>query len=230
MSIAHFLIFSANKPAATGKDGEFPEQEIAGLATIPGVERIDRYEPTEFADDPYKDDRQEQVLTIQTVYRDIAALEQGLAAPAFQDLVKTVAGKATHRLSHEAMEMLFYPVADESEARELRAPVSYVVRYHYPANDVNHFIDYYVNHHPQVERGFPAIANIMCYLPIKWRDPTDLPGLGYMLGNEVVFESVEDLSNALKSPVMVDMAADFDLFPTFHGHSTHYPMRRTRIG
>ena len=77
MSIAHILIFSADTAVTTNNGGEFPEQEISALAALPGVERVDRYEPTEFADDPYDDDRQGQVLTIQTVYRDIASLEQG---------------------------------------------------------------------------------------------------------------------------------------------------------
>ena len=230
MSIAHFLIFSANSSTANDGNAQFPEQEIAALATLSGVERIDRYEPTEFADDPYKDDRQGQVLTIQTNYRDIAALEQSLASATFRDLLQAVADDPALRLSHEAMEMVCYAVADEAEPRELTAPISYVVRYHYPANDVKYFIEYYTSHHPQIETRFPHITNIMCYLPIKWQDPTDLPGLGYMLGNEVVFESVEDLSAALQSPVIDEMMADFDLFPTFHGHNTHYPMRRTRVG
>ena len=229
MSIAHFLIFSADASAANDGNTQFPEQEIAALATIPGVDRVDRYEPTEFADDPYKDDRQDQVLTIQTVYRDITSLEQGLASATFQRLTQTVAGASALRLGHEAMEMVCYAVADETEPRELTAPISYVVRYHYPANDVKHFIEYYTNHHPQIETRFPGITNIMCYLPIKWQDPTDLPCLGYMLGNEVVFESVADLGAALQSPVIDEMMADFDLFPTFNGHNTHYPMLRTRV-
>ena len=229
MSIAHFLIFITGPSAENDSHGQFPEQEISALATIPGVERIDRYEPTEFPDDPYDDDRQNQVLTIQTSYRDIASLEQGLASAAFQRLVKAVADSSTYRLSHEAMDTVFYPVADESEPRELTAPISYVVRYHYPANDVKRFIDYYTSHHPQIERRFPRITNIMCYLPIKWRDPTDLPYLGYMLGNEVVFESVEDMGYALHSPVIDEMSADFEQFPTFQGCHTHYPMRRRRV-
>ena len=227
MSIAHFLIFVTD-PSATGEtDIQFPEQEISALATIPGVERVDRYEPTLFEDDPYDDDRQDQVLTIQTSYRDIASLEQGLASAAFQRLVKAVAAGSTYRLSHDAMDTVFYPVADEGEPRELTAPISYVVRYHYPANDVKRFIDYYTSHHPQIERRFPRTTNIMCYLPIKWHDPTDLPYLGYMLGNEVVFESVEDMGYALNSPVIEEMSADFRQFPPFQGPSTHYPMHRT---
>ena len=225
MSIAHFLIFST----VDGGNAQYPEAEIAALASITGVDRVDRYDPVEFADDSFKDDRQGQVLTIQTGYRDIASLEQGLASAAFKRLVNTVAEDSVYKLSHEAMQTVFYAVADETEPREWTAPISYVVRYHYPANDVTGFIDYYTSHHPQIETRFPRIANIMCYLPIKWRDPTNLPCLGYMLGNEVVFESLDDLSAAVKAPIMEDMMADFELFPTFHGHNTHYAMRRTRV-
>ena len=228
MSIAHFLIFSADSSAANSNGTQFPEQEISALATLPGVERVDRYEPTVFKDDPYADDRQGQVLTIQTSYRDIASLEQGLASDEFQRLV-SAASESAYKLSHDAMDMLLYPVADETEPRELTAPISYVVRYHYPANDVKQFIEYYTSHHPIIEKRFPRITNIMCYLPIKWRDPTGLPFLGYMLGNEVVFESVEDMGYALNSPVIEEMSADFEQFPTFQGCHTHYPMRRRRV-
>lgn len=228
MTIAHFLIFSTDQSVANKTAGHFPEQEISALATLPGVERVDRYEPTVFPVDPYDDDRQGQVLTIQTAYRDIASLEQGLASAEFRRLVDAAAGSG-YRLTHDAMEVVFYPVADESEPREWTAPISYVVRYHYPADDVKRFIDYYTSHHPQIEKRFPRIANIMCYLPIKWQDPTDLPYLGYMLGNEVVFESVEDMGHALHSPVIDEMSADFEQFPTFQGCHTHYPMYRRRV-
>ena len=228
MSIAHFLIFGADPSAANETAAQFPESEISALATLPGVERVDRYEPTEFPGDPYGDDRQGQVLTIQTSYRDMANLEQGLASAVFQRLVNAASGSG-YKLTHDAMDMVSYSVADENEPRELTAPISYVVRYHYPADDVKGFIDYYTSHHPIIEKRFPRITNIMCYLPIKWRDPTDLPLLGYMLGNEVVFESVEDMGNALHSPVIDEMSAEFDEFPTFQGCHTHYPMYRRRV-
>lgn len=228
MTIAHFLIFGADPSAANETAGQFPEAEISVLATLPGVDRVDRYEFTEFPGDPYDDDRQGQVLTIQTSYRDMASLEQGLASAEFQRLV-TAASSSGYRLTHDAMEMVFYPAGDESEPGEWTSPISYVVRYHYPADDVREFIDYYTSHHPQIERRFPGITSIMCYLPIKWRDPTDLPLLGYMLGNEVVFESVDDLGYALHSPVIDEMSADFEEFPTFQGCHTHYPMHRTRV-
>lgn len=228
MSIAHFLIFSTDSAAANEATGHFPEQEISALASLPGVKRVDRYEPTAFPGDPYDDDRQGQVLTIQTSYRDITSLEQGLASAVFQRLVSAASGSG-YRLTHDAMDMVLYPVAEESEPRELTAPISYVVRYHYPADDVDRFIEYYTSHHPIIEKRFPRITNIMCYLPIKWRDPTDLPFLGYMLGNEVVFESVEDMGHALHSPVIDEMSADFEQFPTFQGCHTHYPMLRMRV-
>ena len=228
MSIAHFLIFSIDSPAANESGAHYPEPEISALAALPGVERVDRYEPTEFPGDPYDDDRQGQVLTIQTSYRDSASLELGLASAVFQDLVNAATASG-YRLSHDAMDVVSYSVAGESEPRELTAPISYAVRYHYPADDVKRFIDYYTSHHPIIEKRFPRIANIFCYLPIKWRDPTGLPLLGYMLGNEVVFESVEDMGHALHSPVIDEMSADFEQFPTFQGCHTHYAMRRTRV-
>ena len=132
-------------------------------------------------------------------------------------------------VSHDALEMMFFPVADEDKPGEWTAEISFVVRYHHPADNVEEFVNFYISHHPQIESRFPNIRSIMCYVPVKWDDPTSLPHENYLLGNEVVFDSVEDLGGALNSPVINDMRADFENFPPFQGGNTHYAMRRRRI-
>src|SRR5262249_39494437 len=130
---------------------------------------------------------------------------------------------------HDAMELRFYPVSGEAEPGPLTAPVSYVVRYQRPTENEGDFVAHYVAHHPQIQARFPGIRSTMCYLPIAWRDPTPITPANYLLGNEVVFDSVEALDAALNSPVRHELREDFKRFPKFQGRNTHYAMRRTRL-
>ena len=44
-----------------------------------------------------------------------------------------------------------------------------------------------------------------------------------MLGNEVVFDSVQDFNVAMQSPLRHEMRAHFHTFPKFSGAVTHFP-------
>ncbi len=136
------------------------------------------------------------------------------------------------RITHEAMSAEFFPVAGAQAAAPLRAPVSYLVHYHRPAQDEARFIAHYVNVHPPVLGRFPGIRNVICYYPLlpggQWNDPTDIPHADLMLANEVVFDSLDDLNAALASEARRELRRDYHEFPPFSGRNTHYPMSRTR--
>jgi uncharacterized protein (TIGR02118 family) len=227
MTIAHFLLIDSDAPD-TNEPGAFLQREFSALAGLSGVERLDRYEPVEF-DHPMNDDDERPLLLLQTCYRDVASLEKALASDVFQALIETVVDGAGYTLSHDALEMKSFPVADASESAEWTAPISFVVRYHHPAEDPEEFVRFYVANHPVIEKHFPDIRNIKCYVPVAWTDPTDLARQNYMLGNEVVFDSVAALGAALTSPVMKDMKEDLSNFPPSSGKRTHFAMRRQRI-
>jgi uncharacterized protein (TIGR02118 family) len=125
--------------------------------------------------------------------------------------------------------MHFYPVGGERSPAEWTAPVSYVVRYHRPAEDERAFVAFYTGSHPPLLGRLPGIRNIMCYLPIAWRDSSGLEHSDYLLGNEVVFDSTEALDAALASPVRDALREDFHRFPPFSGRNTHYAMLRRRL-
>lgn len=108
------------------------------------------------------------------------------------------------------------------------APMSFVVRYYPPVDDADAFRDFYTANHPQVLASFPGIRNVLCYLPVDWDRPDGFEATGIIIGNEVVFDTVGDLNAAMQSPVMVDLRADFEQFPSF-GHNTHQATRRSRL-
>lgn len=107
------------------------------------------------------------------------------------------------------------------------ARLSLLVHYHAPVEDAPGFARHYVAHHPPLLARLPRIRAILCHLPsggplAGWRaDPT-------VIRNEVRFDSMDELLDALHSPARLALSADAQGFPRF-GRSTHYPMERLRV-
>ena len=197
-------------------------------AALPGLVSHDFYTAVDAgAKDPLVDDGPGPLLIAMLGFADAADLERALSsasmARAFAELPT-----GTHATG-EAMECRFYPVAGEKSPAPLRAPFSYVVRYHRPAEDETAFIANYVATHPPTLARLPGIRNVMCYFPLRVPNPPGLPHADYMLGNEVVFDSVADFNRAMASPVRHELRAHYHAFPPFSGRNTHYPMQRIRL-
>jgi len=126
-------------------------------------------------------------------------------------------------------ERQFFPVAGETAPSPLLAEFSYVVRYHPPAEDAAHFIAHYLADHPRLMAKLPEIRSILCYLPVRDAARDVLPPVDYIIGNEVVFDSVDAFNAAMASPARKEMRAHFHKFPQFSGRNTHFPMLRTRL-
>lgn len=231
MKIAYFITYSG--PA---EFGESVRTWLAGAPAeafrkAPGLESLDLYVPERAAHDPYLHDGAPPLAMLQAGFRSHKELEAFLATPEFRSALVAPSPAPPDKVTavHDAMEQRFYPVAGETEPGPLTAPVSYVVRYSRPAEDEAAFVEHYVSNHPQIQARFPGIRSIMCYVPIKWHDPTPITPANYLLGNEVVFDSVDALEAALNSPVRHELREDFKTFPKFSGHNTHYAMRRQRL-
>jgi uncharacterized protein (TIGR02118 family) len=128
-----------------------------------------------------------------------------------------------------AMERRLFPVAGSASPGPSRAPFSYVVRYHHPAENVAEFVSHYLADHPPILGKLPQIRSVLCYLPLDGAALGDLPPADYMLGNEVVFDSPEAFNAAMASPVRHELRAHFHSFPKFTGKNTHYPMMRRQL-
>jgi len=228
----YFLVISGPAEAGDAFRAWFADGPSRALAALDGLRAYDLYTP-EASHDPYLDDGPGPLAMAQLYFADLGALETALASGRFPAAAARCEGAPVKGLTsiHEAMEAHFYPVGDESEASPLpRQPsCSYVVRYHRPAENEATFIAHYVKHHPPILGEFPNIRNVMCYLPVDWTDPIGVPRANYMLGNEVVFDTVDDLNAALRSDVRHKLRDDYKTFPPFTGRNTHYAMRRERI-
>ena len=200
----------------------------AAWRELPGLVSHDLYVGvSEGAKDPLVDDGPGPLLIAMLAFADADALDKAVVSAAFkQSLARLPDGV---RAAGEAMECRHYPVGDAPAPAQLRAPFSYVVRYHRPAEDEAAFVANYVATHPPTLARLPAIRNIMCYFPLERPNPPGLAKSNYMLGNEVVFEDVGAFNRAMASQVRHELRAHYRGFPPFSGANTHYPMLRSRI-
>jgi len=231
MTIAYFLVYSGAPEFGDAVRAWLKGAPAALFKAAPGLESLDLYTPERAAKDPYLHDGPGPLAMLQAAFRSRRELEALLGSPAFRAAVIAPSPAPPDKVTavHDAMEQRFYPVAGEARPGPLTAPISYVVRYQRPADNEAEFVSHYVAHHPQIQARFPGIRSIMCYVPIQWTDPTPIAPAGYLLGNEVVFDSVDALEASLNSPVRHELREDFKKFPKFTGRNTHYAMRRTRL-
>lgn len=107
------------------------------------------------------------------------------------------------------------------------APLSLVVHYYGPVDDAAGFAAHYVAHHPPILARLPGVREVLCYVPLGPALP-DWPADPTVIRNEVRFDSMDALLDALASPVLAELRADSQAFPPF-GRSTHYPMARHAV-
>jgi hypothetical protein len=216
-------------PAAAARAArDWHDDAVGEWRSFPGLLSHDLYVGvTDGAKDPLVDDGPGPLLIAMLAFVDENALGEAMASAAFAAPPARLPDGV--RAIGEPMECRHYPVAGAATPGPLRAPFSYVVRYHRPAEDEAAFLANYVATHPPTLARLPGIRNILCYFPLDRPNPAGLAKAGYMLGNEVVFDDVAAFNRAMASPVRQELRAHFRAFPPFSGANTHYPMRRTRV-
>ncbi len=228
--IAYFVTVGGRVEPASGFGSWFEAGPAGALKALPGLRALDLYLP-EASRDPYLDDGAGPLAMVQLYFDDVPGLQSALASPGFPQAALKGQGSpaADVRAVHSAMRTHFYPVAGERQPAPLTAGTSYVVRYHRPVEDEAAFNAHYVERHPPLLGEFAGIRNVICYLPVAWRDPTGLDDADIFLGNEVVFDTPAALDAALASDVRHKLREDYQTFPPFTGRNTHYAMQRTRL-
>ena len=217
----------------------FEDGVRAAYAGLPGLASFDLYTPdTGTSRDPYNNHSSGPLMLLMLDFASCEALAKAagggaIAAPLHDRALRSALGIAA---TGAAFERRFYPVGEGVTPAPLEAPFSYVVRYHRPADDVTAFIENYLATHPITQARLPAIRCIMCYLPHDEISASGLSHAGscleaadYMIGNEVVFDHIEDFNAAMASPARHELRAHYREFPRFTGANTHYPMSRSRL-
>jgi len=229
MTIAWFLMARTDAAHAAAARAWADEQLVPVLKALPALGSLDYFTP-EQATDPYLDDGPGPVFMVQADFASVDAMQTALGDGALAGLLRGKDGGAENiTFGHQALRTQAFPVAGQTVPEPRTAPVSYVVRYHRPADNEAAFVAHYVDHHPAILGEFPGIRNVFCYLPIDWVDAIGLPSEDLMLGNEVVFDSIDALNAAMASDVRHKLRDDYNTFPPFTGRNTHHAMTRQRL-
>jgi hypothetical protein len=197
-------------------------------AALPGLTAVDLYQPLRGGThDPFNNDGPGPLLMAMLQFPTREKLESGLVDPRLLQSFGNAPAGVT--ITGTRFERRFYPVTGETNPGPLRAPFSYVVRYHHPADNVEDFVSHYIADHPPILGKLPEIRSVLCYLPFDGGAVDVLPAADYMVGNEVVFDTPEAFNAAMASPVRLELRAHFKSFPKFTGKNTHYPMMRRQL-
>ena len=230
MTIAYFLTYQGPHDHADAFREWFKGKPMATLRDLPKARAIETYVPEE-SKDPYLNDGPGPVLMVQVDFDDIGDVERAISGGAFRSEIADTSKIPVPGISltHDALEMRWWAVGGDDGPHPRTAPVSYVVRYYPPAEDEQAFIDFYVSHHPQILAKLPKIRNVLCYLRLDWKDSAGIERADTMIGNEVVFDSLQDLNDSLKDDVRHELRDDYKQFPPFGGNVTHFAMTRRRV-
>lgn len=225
MSFVYEVTLHGAPAAATSAADWFARSPRDAWTKLPALVSLDTYVGSgHAAADPYNNDGHGPLMIVVAEFADRAAL-----AKAVNEIVATLGALPDGvTATGAAMERLYYPVGGGGEPAPLDAPLSYVVRYRRPADDEEAFRANYIATHPVTQADLPQIRAIMCYLPLDDLDHPSLPSANYLIGNEVVFDSIEHLNTAMQSPVREELRRHYREFPRFSGAVTHFPMNRVR--
>lgn len=211
---------------AASSQAWFQRDALPGLLPLPGAIHADVYSPVAGgAADPFAAPAPGPLLVAIVHFRTVDDLRTAISSAAFERCLAQVPAGPT--LTATPMSGTAYAV-DDPRAEAHQAAYRYVVRYHGPGEEATKFADHYERTHPPLLARLPRIRAIECYRPLAaLRTPRCEPA-DYLIGNEVEFDSAEDLNAAMTSPARIALRADFDALPRVFRANTHVAMRRER--
>ena len=229
MTIAVFTNIWATESSPEELRRNFLEQQLEYLQSESVVESVDLYMPAK-GEVPSFDDGPPAALIIQADVQHAADARKLTQSERFQKLLadKSTYSPLVEKVSVDILETVHFPIPGHQAPPPRTATLSFVVRYYGPTADEAAFVRFYTEHHPLLLATFPAIRNVLCYLPPGWQITHEVTDSRVILGNEVVFDDLESLNRALASDVLPRLKAEGKQFASF-GCSTHHAMRRERV-
>jgi hypothetical protein len=184
------------------------------------------------ASDPYVKDDSPPQLVLQLYFRDVSDLEESLSRKGSlrglgsrAEFPSLVAADVTH----QAMLVRPFAVPEPAFQNSPGAPYcTYLVSYEGEAENINAWLDHYLDRHTIHMARFPGIRLLEVYTRLDWVSAMPWRRANFMQRNNVAFDSPDALTQALHSPVRHEMRADFKTFPPFTGPTSHYAMA-TRV-
>jgi len=224
MTLAYFLHVDGPEAGLENFQTWADHNFAPALQRADASSRIEAFTPLG-VDDPYLGNETGKLLIVQATFVSRDTLEQALSDTGVSTALASMPSHANVRVTDETFTVHACPLMDGSTPPR-RAPVSFVVRYYRPIDREREFTEYYIAHHPPIMARFPGIRNIYCYLPVEWKRAGTIAPAECFLGNEIVFDSIDQLASALNSDVRHDLREDYRHFLPHEGDVTHFAMSR----
>jgi hypothetical protein len=231
MNISVFVTLWVAAMSSTDLTNHFMDDPLSLLKSNPDVIDVEFYTPESAKERVHDmDDLPPPTLIVQIDFDSVEKAKQMTESDELKKLFidKKAFAKPADKIKLEILETVHFDIPGHESPPPRTAPMSFVVRYYGPTRDGGDFVDYYINHHPQIAANFPGIRNVLCYLPIGWRDRDEVTDDSLVIGNEVVFDDLESFRKALASDVYAEMGADGKKFEP-SGYSSHFAMHREMV-
>ncbi|MBD9597395.1 hypothetical protein IB270_31685 [Ensifer sp. ENS05] len=233
MTISWFCLWDRPDGHDTQLDGHDRNALIALVKDCPGLEAGFIMTPTAGHDPYFPDSRNPSALLIQLELQDIGALERAISANGhLEPLTDRGVWPSLQgcTLSHQAMSIRRYPVADPVVQTRDGSSVAYMVEYEGPAEDENAWHLAYTARHPLLLAKFPGIRLIEIYTPVSVICGLPITQRAAMQRNKTVFDTSDALNVAMQSSARSELRADALKLPKFTGRKDHFPFHAVRIG
>lgn len=229
MTIALFITIRADVNTSVALNRYFQGAPLELLTGRSEVLSIDLFTP-ELGDVPTFTDGVGPPLVAQIDVATAGNAQSLVESPEFAQMIMHPSEIPTtvDRIELDAFETVYFPLPGDPDPLPRTASLSFMVRYYRPTDNEREFADYYMANHPPILATFPGIRNVLCYVPIDIEATRKFSGSGVFFGNEVVFDNLAALNNALASDARTRLRADFETFRSF-GHNTHHAMLRERL-
>lgn len=229
MNVAIFISIWTSGVSGTALPEYFRAEPLQWLASQEAIRSVEIYTP-EPGDVPVLDDVPAPTVIVQIDVDGEDAARKLVESEEFQERFNSeqALGPGVDSIRLELTEAVHYPVAGKTEAAPRTAALSFVVRYYGPVADPAQFVEFYTENHPPILAKFPAIRNVLCYLPLGWKDSKGITDDRLVIGNEVVFDDLDALKHSMTTPILDEAMADSEQFKAY-GYSTHHAMHREMI-
>lgn len=221
-----YLVTFIHPDAAARIDAEDFERIVALVSKTPALARARFYRP-EQAKDYYTNDGPSPIFAMQLDFETLDELEATIAKDGY--LQQVARGDWTSlrgcAVEQQVMTRRPFPVLDpEARIAPGALPCQFLVHYPGRAADFGAWINYYLEHHPQIMKYFEGVREIEIFTRVDWLDAMPWTRVHYMQRNKLMFDSSAAITAAMNSPVRHQMRADFERFPPFEGENVHHPM------
>lgn len=191
--------------------------------TLPEISEILYHRPLATDQrDPYTDNTGAPDFILQLYFNRLTAAEAALSAqtPLTLWLNRHCSAQGW---SHQIMSVTRYLPPRDISAQE----VTYMVGYQSDSPAAGDWVAQYLRSHPALLTQLPDVQDARIYLPAGYRGECGTPG-NYIQRNKVVFQTEQQLDNALASEIRTALREDFLSLPAIPLRSPHYPMATRR--